>query len=189
MTLKAKTPQQLIDEVIVREGAYVNHPADRGGPTCWGITEAVARQHGYVGSMKDLPRSQAAAIYYKRYWKDAGLEVIAEVSPRVAEEMFDTGVNMGPHRAATFLQRVINVLNREGKDYPDVKVDGRLGPASAFSLKKLITSRKEGELVALRGLEVLQGAFYIGLAEGRPSQEAFTVGWLTHRISLVPGTM
>lgn len=37
------TADVLIDAVIDREGRYVNHPADRGGPTCWGITEAVAR--------------------------------------------------------------------------------------------------------------------------------------------------
>ena len=33
----------LIDAVIDREGGYVNHPADRGVPTRWGVTEAVAR--------------------------------------------------------------------------------------------------------------------------------------------------
>ena len=32
-----------IDELIEREGGYVCHPADRGGPTRFGITEAVAR--------------------------------------------------------------------------------------------------------------------------------------------------
>ena len=47
----------LINAVIDREGRYVNHPADRGGPTCWGITEAVARAQGYDGSMRDLPRA------------------------------------------------------------------------------------------------------------------------------------
>ena len=31
---------ELIDELIEREGGYVNHPADRGGPTKFGITEA-----------------------------------------------------------------------------------------------------------------------------------------------------
>ncbi len=36
----------LIDEVIGREGGYSNHPADRGGPTRWGVTEKVARAHG-----------------------------------------------------------------------------------------------------------------------------------------------
>ena len=28
----------LIDELLEREGGYVNHPADKGGPTCFGIT-------------------------------------------------------------------------------------------------------------------------------------------------------
>ena len=46
---------QLIDELIAREGGYTNHPADRGGPTRYGITEAVARAHGYDGPMALLP--------------------------------------------------------------------------------------------------------------------------------------
>jgi lysozyme family protein len=33
----------LIDALIEREGGYADHPADKGGPTCFGITEAVAR--------------------------------------------------------------------------------------------------------------------------------------------------
>jgi Glycosyl hydrolase 108 len=43
---------QLIDDVIGREGGYSNHPADRGGATRWGVTEAVARAHGYRGDMR-----------------------------------------------------------------------------------------------------------------------------------------
>ena len=42
--------EELIDELIEREGGYANHPADRGGPTRFGITEAVARAHGYARS-------------------------------------------------------------------------------------------------------------------------------------------
>lgn len=51
-----------IDAVIDREGRYVNRPADRGGPTCWGITEAVPRGQGYHGAMRDLPRTTAVEI-------------------------------------------------------------------------------------------------------------------------------
>ena len=32
---------RLIEGVLEREGGFVDHPADRGGPTCFGITEAV----------------------------------------------------------------------------------------------------------------------------------------------------
>jgi lysozyme family protein len=42
---------ELINALIEREGGYVNHPADRGGPTRYGITEAVARAHGYGGPL------------------------------------------------------------------------------------------------------------------------------------------
>jgi hypothetical protein len=34
----------------------------------------------------------------------------------------------------------------------------------------------------LRALNALQGARYIDIAEGRPSQEAFTYGWFLHRV-------
>ena len=53
---------QLIEGLIEREGGYANHPADKGGATCFGITEAVARAHGYTGGMRDLPRDEAAAM-------------------------------------------------------------------------------------------------------------------------------
>jgi lysozyme family protein len=47
---------RLIDELIEREGGYVNHPGDKGGPTRFGNTEAVARAQGYTGPMALLPR-------------------------------------------------------------------------------------------------------------------------------------
>lgn len=62
------TIDQLIDDVIAREGGYTNHPADRGGPTRWGITQAVARAHGFAGDMRVFPRDEAAAIYRRVYW-------------------------------------------------------------------------------------------------------------------------
>ena len=54
---------ELLDKLIDREGGYVANPADRGGPTRFGITEAVARAHGYRGVMAELPREEAVAIY------------------------------------------------------------------------------------------------------------------------------
>ena len=174
----------LIDALIEREGGYVNHPADRGGPTCFGITEAVARAHGYAGAMKDLPRQEAAAIYRRLYWLRPRFDQVAERAPRVAAELFDTGANMGPAVAATFLQRVLTALNLGGRDYSDLTPDGRIGPVTLAALDAFLEARgrSRGETVLLRALEALQGERYLRLAEKRPANEAFLYGWLANRI-------
>jgi lysozyme family protein len=174
----------LIDALIEREGGYVNHPADKGGPTRFGITEAVARAHGYAGPMRQLPRGEAAAIYKRLYWLRPRLDEIARRSPRLAAELFDTGVNMGPAVAVTFLQRALTALNRNGKDYPDLVPDGRIGEQTFGALDAFLATRSAsgGERVLLRALEALQGERYLRLAERRPANEAFLYGWLANRI-------
>jgi len=173
----------LIDEVIDREGGYVNHPADRGGPTRWGITERVARADGYDGPMALLPRTRAAAIYRRRYWTAPGLDRVAERAPALAAELFDTGVSMGPAAAVRFLQRALNALNRGARDYPDAVVDGRVGPATLGALDAFLGSRgRAGERVLIRAADALQGERYLALAEARPANEAFLYGWLAGRV-------
>ena len=175
---------ELIDELIEREGGFVSHPADRGGPTRYGITEAVARAHGYAGAMNQLPRDEAAAVYRRLYWLRPRFDQVAERAPRVAAELFDTGANMGPAVAATFLQRALTALNRGGKDFPDLVPDGRIGPATLAALDSFLEARgnRGGETVMLRALEALQGERYLRLAEKRPANEAFLYGWLANRI-------
>lgn len=57
--------EEYLEELIKHEGGYVNNPADRGGATKYGITEAVARANGFKGNMRDLPLDVAKAIYKK----------------------------------------------------------------------------------------------------------------------------
>ena len=177
----------LIDALIDREGGYVDHPADKGGPTCFGITEAVARAHGYAGPMRLLPRSEAAGIYRRLYWLRPRLDEVAKRSGRLAAELFDTGVNMGPAVAVTFLQRALTALNRNGTDYPDLTPDGRIGAVTLGALDRFLDlrGRTGGETVLLRALEALQGERYLRLAERRPANEAFLYGWLANRIGEV----
>jgi lysozyme family protein len=170
--------------LIDREGAFVDHPADKGGPTCFGISQAVARAHGYAGPMRNLPRQEAAEIYRRLYWSRPRFYEVAGRSPRLAAELFDTGVNMGPAVAVTFLQRALTALNRNGSDYPDLTPDGRIGPATLSALDAFLARRGRtgGETVLLRALEALQGERYLRLAERRPANAAFLYGWLANRI-------
>jgi lysozyme family protein len=173
----------LVEEVIEREGGYVNHPADRGGATNWGITEGVARRHGYVGEMRALPQSEAVAIYKRLYWFAPHFDDVAERAPALAAELFDTGINMGTGTATAFLQRALNALNRNGTDFSDIAVDRQIGNATLSTLDSFLKRRGRGaEDVLLKAVDALQGAHYLRLAETRPSQEAFLYGWLANRI-------
>lgn len=174
---------RLIDDVIAVEGDYSNHPADRGGPTRWGVTETVARSHGYAGSMRHFPYDEAVAIYKRTYWLRPGFDKISLHAPELAAELFDTGINMGPATATGFLQRALNALNRNGQDFPDIKVDRKIGPQTIGALQQFLKKRgANGERVILKAVEALQGERYISLAESRPANEAFLYGWLAHRI-------
>ena len=103
---------------------------------------------------------------------------------RIAAELFDTGVNMGPAVAATFLQRALTALNRQGKDFADLVPDRRIGQRTLDALDRFFAARgkRGGENVLLRALEALQGERYLRLAERRPANEAFLYGWLANRI-------
>jgi lysozyme family protein len=173
-----------ISAVIEREGGYIAHDDSRGGATKYGVTEAVARAHGYTGKMADFSREDAEAIYRRLYWLRPRLDAVAEITPRVAAELFDTAINMGPAVAVTFLQRSLTALNRNTKDYPDLIPDGRIGPTTLAALQTFLDARggNSGETILLRALEALEGERYLRLAERRPANEAFLYGWLANRI-------
>lgn len=171
------------DPTAQAEGGYVNNPDDPGGETNHGITARIARVAGYTGAMRDLTAGQAADIRRSEFFIKPGLDRVAELSVPVAAELYDTGINMGQGVAATFFQRALNVLNRRGVDYPDVKVDGGIGPATlaAFAayLKRNGAAAEHTMLNALNGL---QAARYIEICEGREASETFANGWLSQRV-------
>ena len=175
--------EALIDAVIAREGGYSNHPADKGGPARWGVTQQVARAHGYGGDMRQFPRAEAIAIYRRIYWLRPGLDRVARHAPRIAAEMFDTGVNMGPAIAVGFLQRALNALNRGASDYPDIAAGTAMDAPTEQALAAFLARRgPAGESVLLKAIEALQGERYLRLAEQRPANEAFLYGWLANRL-------
>lgn len=170
---------QVIDTVLANEGSYVNDARDAGGETMFGITIATARANGYKGAMRDLPRDLAREIYKRQYVIAPGFDLIAALSEPIAAELVDTGVNMGPTVPTRFLQRALNVLNNQGKDYADIVADGHSGPGTRAALKAFLAKRGvDGERRLLALLNAFQGERYASLAEGRGANEAFMFGWL-----------
>lgn len=171
------------EHTVGLEGKYSNNPKDRGGPTMYGITERTARANGYADDMKQMPLSVAKAIYRKQYWDLLRLDEIDAISVSVAHELFDQAVNLSPARAASFFQRSLNVLNRQGRDYGDMAVDGVIGPVTVMYFRQFIQKRgAPGEAVMLKALDSLQGNHYLTLAEKDPTQEEFVFGWFANRV-------
>lgn len=174
----------IIASVFHLEGGYVNNPADPGGATNFGVTESVARSHGYTDAMQLLPKELATEIYYKDYIVKPGFLPLVQIQPAVAEELVDTGVNAGPARAARWFQMSLNSLNRGGKDYPQINVDGRIGPGSIAAYQSLEKVRgKVGACeLMIKLLDAHQAQHYISLT----NMPTFTPGWVAHRIGNVP---
>jgi lysozyme family protein len=169
------------------EGGYANSKIDSGGETMlgvsrnnfptwpgWPIIDRLKGQLGFPDTANINPelKRMAAAFYKQQFWDVFRLDSVSNQA--IANEVFDTAVNMGTVRAAQFLQRAINVTNRGGSYAPDITVDGKVGPATVAAINQ---HKRPGML--LKAMNALQGEFYIRLAERNPTQEAFMESWLS----------
>lgn len=191
MTISAKA-DAAIEKTMTLEAGFVDNPNDRGGPTKFGVTQAVARAWGYTGDMRNLPRAVAKQILVSEYWTKPGYDAINDVNGEIAWEMFDAGVLSGQSMPIKWLQQALRVLNTSHKTepYPDPGVDGSLGknPASSATLAALkifLRNRgADGVTVILRMLNAQQGAYFISITNNRVQNEEFIFGWFLHRVTI-----
>lgn len=96
------TDQQILDDLIRREGGYSNRSADRGGPTKYGITAktltAWRGRHCDAHDVQDMQEAEAREIYTAWYVKP-----FAETPDDVRAHLVDIAVNSGPERATKLL--------------------------------------------------------------------------------------
>jgi lysozyme family protein len=173
-------------KIIGIEGRYSKDPDDAGGETMFGITSSTARTFNYRGPMRDMPLSVATDIYRRGWWDLMRLDDVTNAAgERVADELFECGVNISPRKAVKFIQRALNSFNQGGTHYPDIEVDGNLGPATLATLRAFILRRKTlGEVVMLNALNAQQGTYYLERGEARKANENFMFGWFAHRVHI-----
>lgn len=183
-TTMAADYQASFEAVMKTEGGYVNDYTDRGGETYMGIArnkfpawpgwlviDKARNAPGFPQSLSVL--TPAVQQFYKEnFWDRNRLSEFKDAS--LALELFDTGINMGVATAAKFLQRSLNLLNRNGLSYPDTSVDGIIGHATITLTNNHKNPRQLYDL-----LNTMQGAKYIRICEADPTQEKYMYGWLT----------
>lgn len=153
--------------VLAKEGGFVDHPADRGGATNKGITQAVydacRKRLGLLPqSVRLISDAELTGIYRRDYWdKVRGDELPVPVNLAV----FDDAVNSGVNRAARRLQKLCGVA-----------ADGAIGPRTIAAVKQ--ASEKFGELNLALGVIEERIEFYHNIVDTNPSQSVFLRGWL-----------
>jgi lysozyme family protein len=116
------TFDQAFDELLKHEGGFSDHADDPGGKTRFGITEAVARAHGYLGDMRELPLEVARSIYRASYWDAVRAD---DLPARVRYAVFDAAVNSGVPRSIRWLQGAVGALT-----------DGVIGPKTLLAVQQ-----------------------------------------------------
>lgn len=180
--------KKIILEVMQREGGFVNHPDDLGGPTNFGVTFEVYKRFYPNASIEDLKNmrfEEAYAIYASEYYMKPKIDRLEYYSSAITEKVLDCGVNMGPSIAIKFLQESLNLFNMVGsnKIYDELIVDGDIGNKTLSALGEFLKARgQNGENVLLKTLNCLQGNRYISITKSRPQNKSFIYGWMNTRI-------
>lgn len=177
--MSVQTIEEMLAALLKNEGGYVDNPRDPGGETNFGVTKDTARRYGYQGDMRTMTRADALAIYRSQYFHAPKFDDVFALSPGIAAELFDTGVNMGPEKAVQFLQRALNGLGDH------CLADGQIGPGTIANLKAFLAKRgDQGETVLLKALNGLQLERYVELAEKNPNLKTFLYGWIANRVDM-----
>lgn len=174
----------ILAAVFAFEGGYVNDPKDPGGETNHGITVAVARDHGYTGPMKDLPKEKATEIYLDDYIIKPGYGELIALSPAVGHKVVDAGVNTGTRQSSLWFQRSMNALSRGGQDFPQINVDGKLGTGSikAYEALRRVRGNVRACELTIKLMDAQQASHYMSLTK----TPQYIPGWINHRIGNVP---
>ena len=156
-----------LKEVLEHEGGFVDHELDRGGKTRYGITESVARDHGFTGKIRDLPMETAEKIYRKSYWDAIRLDELK--NGRLRYIVFDTAVHMGPSAAVRKLQTTYNLLSSR-----EITVDGIIGPETLGAVNSYQHGLDTFKFVYC----VMRGEKYFDIVRTDGGQSIFIRGWM-----------
>lgn len=158
------TDDDIIDGILEREGAFVDRPEDRGGPTKFGVTaRTLSTWRGRVVTAADvaaLTPEEARQILRQLYLERPGLQAVADGPLRGL--LVDCAVNHGPDDAIRWLQRALKLD----------QVDGMLGSRTRDALAAADPRRVYLSICAQRIRR------YGDLITRRPGQAIFASGWM-----------
>lgn len=161
--------QSLAEEIVAREGGFVNDPDDPGGATNFGVTIGTMRRLGLdltgdgqvsEADVRALTRPQAVAIFLEHYYRRPGIAALPEA---LQPSVFDMYVNAGGN-AVRILQRLLGEMGH------DLTADGVIGPQTIRAAQVAYQSAP-GHLADAYG--IARRNYYYALADSRPASRKY----------------
>lgn len=163
------TVRDIADEILDREGGFVNDPDDPGGATKFGVTVHTMRRLGVdidgdgevtAADVRRLTLNQARALLIEHYFRRPGIDRLPEA---LHATVFDMQVNAGS-QAIRLLQRLLNDMGEQ------IAVDGIIGPMTAAAAQRA-HDRAPEHIVDAYG--IARRNYYYRLADRRPSSRKY----------------
>lgn len=177
-----KSVEQIANEIVAREGGFVDDPDDPGGATNHGVTIHTMRRLGLdltgdgrvtADDVRRLTRAQAVDIYVEHYFRRPGLAGLPEV---LQASVFDMQVNAGAN-AVRILQRLLTDMGQHCDD------DGAIGPQTLAAAHRAAAAAP-GHIAD--AYAIARRNYYYALADARPASRKFARrrdggkgGWIT----------
>jgi lysozyme family protein len=161
--------RDIAEEIVAREGGFVNDPDDPGGATNFGVTIRTMRALGLdldgdgeigVSDVRRMTRAQAVDIFIEHYFRRPRIDTLPEV---LQASVFDMQVNAGAN-AVRILQRLLREMGQA------VVVDGVIGPRTAAAAEA--AARAAPDHIA-DAYGIARRSYYLRLADARPGLRRF----------------
>ncbi len=160
---------EITEEIIKREGGFVNDPDDPGGATKYGVTIGTLRRLGLdinddgqinTRDVRRLSREQAADIFKKQYFEAPKIGMLPQV---LQASVYDMYVNSGAN-AVKILQRLL------GEFGFSTLADGAIGPNTARMAALAYEAAPE---FLNDAYGIARRNYYYNLADSRPGLRKF----------------
>ena len=161
--------RHIANDIVAREGGFVNDPDDPGGATKYGVTLGTLRRlkldltgDGAVdlADVHALTRAQAADIFIEHYFRRPRLDALPE---RIQPSVFDMYVNAGAN-AVKILQRLLRQMGQQ------IAVDGVVGPQTSAAARAADAAAPD-HLADAYG--IARRNYYLRLADLRPASRKY----------------
>ena len=163
------TVQSIAEEIVGREGGFVNDPDDPGGATKYGVTIHTMRRLGLdldrdgdvdVADVRQLSRKQAVSIFIRHYFEKPRIGMLPLT---LQASVFDMYVNAGSN-AVKILQRLLREFGET------IAVDGAIGTQTSMAAARVF-QKAGAHLVDAYG--IARRDYYFRIADRRAASRKY----------------